>query len=184
MADADPASALKVMQDLVAAGVPVDSADAEGVTPFMLAVRNGSIQAVRVLLAAGAAVSARLISGFTALHVASMPTNGRMLPRPHLHNSELVLLLIEAGVPASVADFKRDQQEGRLSPLDVAAATGCTAFVEELCRHLSANGAVAEFEMQESWCQHCTWLLAVMSSHKAIQESQRCCLRLGQIPWG
>jgi ankyrin repeat protein len=57
--DVDSAAVVNVLQYLLAAGVPVDSTHAHGMTAVMSAAVGGSVRAAQVLLAAGAAVDAR-----------------------------------------------------------------------------------------------------------------------------
>lgn len=104
----DSAPVLKVMQDLLLAGVPVDSQyyiSEHGMTPLMFAAACGSVQAVQMLLAAGADATARGTLGQTALHHYAAGT-----PDPPAHDSRgaLVGLLIQAGVPTSLAELRNN----------------------------------------------------------------------------
>ena len=97
----------------------VDARDAQGQTPLMLAAAFGSPEAVRLLIANGADVSATSNGGVTALHWAAMDVGKTRL-------------LLDAG-----ADVHAVSQVGR-TPLLVAASANGTA---EAVRLLLARGA-------------------------------------------
>jgi len=97
----------------------VNAPDKQGQTPLMLAAALGSVDAVRVLLAAGADVKASSGAGLTALHLAADdPAKTR--------------LLLDAG-----ADVDAASQLSR-TPLLVAASTSTGA---DVVRQLLAKGA-------------------------------------------
>jgi len=97
----------------------VNTRDAQGQTPLMLAAAYGSVEAVRVLVAAGADVKASSGGGLTALHLAADdPAKTR--------------LLLDAG-----ADVNAVSQLGR-TPLLVAASVSVGA---DVVRQLLAKDA-------------------------------------------
>lgn len=141
--------ALGVLQDLLAAGAPVDAAldAARGLTALQFAAFLGSVEAVRVLLAAGAATDVRCSFHRTALHYACQKVDitGNKDSRC---SSELVGILLAAGAPAGLALYREDQQLRVLhSPLDEAAIAGNASVLHQLCSQLSAEGPGAAGEL-------------------------------------
>jgi ankyrin repeat protein len=80
-----------------------DSADKSGATPLHVAVNEGHLKIVRLLLDKGAKVSARDGSSATPLHVAAWE-----------HHAEIVKLLLEKGSDPNAKDF------GENTPLHLA----------------------------------------------------------------
>lgn len=70
--------------------------DEQGATALHLAVQGGHLDAVEVLLAAGAEPMAMDNDGLTALHLAAL--NG------HEHTVQIINFLLEAGVPVNALD--------------------------------------------------------------------------------
>jgi len=97
----------------------VDTRDAQGQTPLMLAAAFGHVESVRMLIAGGADVRAAGSGGVTALHLAA-------------DNATKTRLLLDAGADLTVAS-----QLGR-TPLIVAASVNSGA---EVVRLLLARGA-------------------------------------------
>ena len=127
---------MPVLQTLVAAGADVDSrtvpvADAVwrmsspegaehagGLTPAMVAAREGGADALRWFLARGAYANARDDTGSTPLHAAARPWWGE--------KPELVSILLEAG-----ANRKARDHTGR-TPRDLAVDAGFAATADLL----------------------------------------------------
>ena len=101
---------------LIAAGANVRAADRYGVTPLVLAARNGNAAMIGMLLAAGADVNTTLPGGETVLMTAAR--TGRV---------EAVRVLLKAGARVDAAEPRRGQ-----TALIWAVAEGHAAVVEEL----------------------------------------------------
>jgi ankyrin repeat protein len=114
---------LKTVQQLISAGVPVDSAGEDKSTPLMWSAFNGHTAVVSYLLENGATVDARDINGRTALLYASSG------PFP-----ETVELLLSKGAEINL----QGTTEG-FTALMMAAAEGQV----EVVRLLLAHGASA-----------------------------------------
>ncbi|MCK5802077.1 MAG: ankyrin repeat domain-containing protein [Lentisphaeria bacterium] len=97
-------------------------AEHEGMTPLMAAAANNS-KAVSLLLAAGAHVDARVLTGATALHFAAR--SGRL---------DAVEALIRAGVGVNVTTIARHGGPGGRSALHEATERGNTEAVAALIR--------------------------------------------------
>ena len=61
-----------IMEHCIAAGLPLDSATSEGITPLHNAAMNGHADAALMLIDRGAKVNARQPGGATALHNAAL----------------------------------------------------------------------------------------------------------------
>jgi ankyrin repeat protein len=118
----------------------VASHSADGWTPLHLAAHFGQVEAVRLLLQAGADVRARSTnpSANTALHAALA---GRNLP--------VTEMLLDAGAEVNA------QQHGGYTALQAAAQHGDVAMIELLLRHgadpsLAADDGRIALEMAET----------------------------------
>ena len=127
---------MAVLETLVAAGADVDSRTvpvaeavrrmsspegaehASGLTPAMVAAREGGVDALRWFLARGADANARDDTGSTLLHAASRPWWGEQ--------PELVSILLASG-----ADREARDQAGR-TPRDLAVDAGFAATADLL----------------------------------------------------
>jgi ankyrin repeat protein len=109
------------LQRILEAGAPIESRDADGMTPLLLAARFGGGDALAALLKAGADVHARDNVGMSALHLAA------------LHNRfALVRPLVGAGLSVDCATARGS------TPLMAAAAGSAAKAAEELLA-LGAN---------------------------------------------
>ncbi|MFO8175848.1 MAG: ankyrin repeat domain-containing protein, partial [Longimicrobiales bacterium] len=90
--------------------IELDTPDQQGNTPLALAVQNGQVAAVALLVEHGADANASLRSGSTLLHDAAM--------RNH---PDIASLLIDHG-----ADIEANESGSRMTPLAQAAFSGST----------------------------------------------------------
>jgi len=102
----------------------VDAPDQKGNTPLALAVQNGQVAAVALLLEHGANANASLRSGSTLLHDAAM----RDYP-------DIASLLLDHG-----ADIEAGERGSRMSPLAQAAFSGSTETAAVLLQRGASVG--------------------------------------------
>ena len=100
----------KAPPELWKMAAPRNAAPVAAQTPLMVAVREGAVEAARLLLRHGARLDARDGAGSTPLHIAARPW--------WRENAALVALLLDAG-----ADRDARDNRGR-APAEVAAAAG------------------------------------------------------------
>jgi ankyrin repeat protein len=148
LAEAVGSKQVAVAAVLIERGADVNAADAEGVTPLVVAAVLGDAPMVRLLLDAGARVGDQAnVLGLTALHAA---TRGR--------NVEVAELLLARGAPTGARD-----REG-LTPLARAAREGADEIAALLIRH---GGPLETADRQGST----PLLLAALSGYAPIVEA-------------
>lgn len=86
---------------LLGFGAEVNSVGFGGQTPLMECCYNGNVEAVKLLMTAGANVNATNAQGATTLHLVARGSSGSQNARV-----DIVLLLLKAGVDPSVHDSK------------------------------------------------------------------------------
>lgn len=100
------------LKDFIARGAPLDAPDPSGDTPLLVALRRGNVEAVRLLLAAGANPNARDREGLAGMH--ALARYGGVGDRAQQLAAARMLI-------AAKADVSPQDAEGR-TPLHDAAA--------------------------------------------------------------
>lgn len=109
---------LSKVEELIAAGVDINTPDRHGWTPLIVAARNGKNEIAIRLISSGANVNACTTEGITPLEIASM-----------FGSLEMVQVLIAGGAKVNV------RRDNGFTPLITAAASGNMAIAELLLKH-------------------------------------------------
>lgn len=109
---------IKQLQELLAHGAAIDSADYKGVRPIHYAAFLGSVEAMKLFAERGADLKANTFGGWTALHYAAFGGHSRVAE-----------FLVAAGIPIDIRDA------GGESPLFYAIESGDLAMVHWLVSH-------------------------------------------------
>ena len=93
---------MRLIKDLVKAGAIINTADQDGVTPLMMAAKNGKLGVVKYLVSKGAQVTAKDKKGATALSYAQ-----------HVEESEYIRQSVKDDTidAAAVAAFLQAQEK-------------------------------------------------------------------------